>query len=513
MDVLAESYDVVIVGAGSAGATLAARLSEDPARRVLLLEAGSIERNPDADQLSNVTFALTTRDWAMQAQATPGRNLAFPQGKAAGGGSAVNAALALRPLPEDIDSWAAAGNAGWGWADLLPMLCRLEADAEGTDAVHGRTGPIPIARWQPHQWTAQQRAFHDACIEVGISAVHDHNDGVAEGVGPFPMNRRDGERVSTAIAYLEPARARPNLEVRGNALVDRVVIENGRAIGVECVNAEGRTFVAAHEIVVSAGAIHSPAILLRSGIGAAAALRSLAIKVVADHLGVGANLMEHPGAFLFVIPEPGVCDTSEVQFQLGARATAPGSTERNDLLLGMMSHWDLAATPDFRELVGADVIFALTCGVLSPRSRGSVRLASPDPAVAPEIDLNLCNDPWDVVRLVAALRIQHRVARSAAMRDRVRGFALIDEAMFATDDDSALAAYVKGVCAPWYHPSGTCRMGPANDAMAVVDNELRVHGVGNLRVVDASIMPTIPRATTNLTAIAIGERAADLLRA
>ncbi len=512
MDAAGKSYDVVIVGAGSAGATLAARLSEDPARRVLLLEAGSIERNADADQLSNVTFALTTRDWAMQAQATPGRMLAFPQGKSAGGGSAVNAALALRPLPEDIDGWAASGNAGWGWADLLPILRRLEADAEGSDSVHGRTGPIPIARWARHEWTAQQRAFHDACVEVGLASVTDHNDGVAEGVGPFPMNRRDGERISTAIAYLEPARARPNLEVRGNVLVNRVVIEDGRAIGVECAGSLGSTFVAAREVVVSAGAIHSPAVLLRSGIGAGAALRALGIEVVADRPGVGANLMEHPGAFLFVIPEAGVCDTSEVQFQLGARWTAPGSAERNDLLLGMMSHWDLASTPDFRDLVGSDVIFALTCGVLSPRSRGSVQLESVDPNVAPSIDLNLCDDPWDVARLVAALRIQHRVARSAAMRDRVRGFALIDEAMFATDDDVALAEYVKAVCAPWYHPCGTCRMGPADDAEAVVDDQLRVHGVANLRVADASIMPAIPRATTNLTAIAIGERAADLMR-
>lgn len=506
-----ETFDVIIIGAGSAGSTLAARLSQDPARRVLLVEAGAVTRDPVADQLSNVTFALTTRDWGMQAQASPGRTIAFPQGRAAGGGSAVNAALALRPLPPDIDSWASLGNPGWSWADLLPSLIRLEADAVGTDSVHGRIGPIPIVRALPEEYTAQSRAFLDGCLDAGLPEVSDHNDGIATGVGAFPMNRRDGERISTAIGYLEPAQLRANLVVRGGALVDRVVIERGHAVGVELIVDGAREIVRGGEVVVSAGAIQSPAVLMRSGIGQVSALRALGIESVADLAGVGANLMEHPGAFLFVLPEPGVCDTTEVQFQLGARTTAPGSAEPNDLLLGMMSHWDLRATPDFRDVVGADVIFALTCGVLAPRSRGSVQLASDDPTMTPRIDLNLCHDPSDVSRLVAALRLQHRIARSPSMRGRIRGYAMLDEGAFATDDDTSLADYVRNVCAPWYHPCGTCRMGPATDPYAVVDAELRVRGVENLRVVDASIVPVIPRATTNLTAIAIGERAAELL--
>jgi choline dehydrogenase len=199
-----------------------------------------------------------------------------------------------------------------------------------------------------------------------------------------------------------------------------------------------------------------------------------------------------------------------VQFQVGARITAPGSAEHNDLLLGMMSHWDLRPTPELRDAVGADVIFTLTCGVLLPRARGSVALTSADPNEAPLVDLNLGGDPEDERRLVAALRLLRDVACSEPMRDRVRGFALLDDA--AWDDDARLAAYVHAVSAPWYHPAGTVRMGPDSDAGTVVDHTLHVHGIAGLRVADLSIAPTIPRATTNLTAIAIGERAAELMR-
>jgi choline dehydrogenase len=512
---MSDTFDVIVIGAGAAGAALATRLSERPDRRVLLLEAGSAERDPVADQLANVTFAMTARDWGLTARATPARTLEFPQGKAAGGGSAVNMALALRPLPEDLDAWAAEGNPGWSWNDVLPALRRLEDDPEGAQhapAAHGTGGPIPVVRWRPDEFTAQSRAFLAGCRHAGLDEVVDHNDGTASGVGSFPMNRRDGERVSTAIGYLFPNAGRENLVVRGGVLVDRVVIDGGRATGVEVVDATGaRRVLTAGRVVVAAGAIQSPAVLMRSGIGDAAALGALGIAPVVDLPGVGRNLMEHPGAFLFVVPTEGVCDTSEVQFQLGVRTTAPGSPYRNDLLLGMMNHWDLRATPDFRDLVGADVIFALTCGVLLPKARGSVTLTSADPSAAPAIDLNLCGHPDDTARLVAALRLQHRIATSPAMRDRIAGYALIDPAAFDTDDDTALAAYVEQVCAPWYHPSGTCRMGPDPRRGAVVDAGLRVHGVDGLFVADASIMPVIPRATTNLTSIAIGERAAELL--
>ena len=501
--------DVVIVGAGAAGATLAARLSEDASRRVLLLEAGPARKDAHADLLSNVTFALTQRDWGFSAQANPTRIVPFPQGKALGGGSAVNGGLALRPLPEDMDAWEAAGNPGWGWTDMLRCLRRLEDDDCGASDIHGTGGPIPVVRWRDEEFTAQQRSFYDACRAAGLDAVADHNDGRSSGIGSFPMNRRDGVRVSTAIGYLEPAAGRPNLTVRGGVLVDRVVVRDGRAVGVEIIVDGARELIEAGEVVVSCGAIQTPPLLMRSGIGPGALLRDLGIDVHVDLAGVGANLMEHPGAFLFIVPNEGVCDIAEVQFQLGARITAPGSDQRNDLLLGMMSHWDLRPTPELRDVVGADVIFALTCGVLLPQARGRVAITSTAPDAAPFVDLNLAGHPEDERRLVAALRLMRDITRTAPMRDRVKGFALIDDA--AWDSDASLGAYVQSVSAPWYHPSGTARMGPASMEGTVVDHHLRVHGISGLRVADLSISPTIARATTNLTAIAVGERAAELL--
>ena len=482
---------------------------------MLLLEAGPAERDPAADLLTNVTFAQTASDWGLQATATPGRILDYPQGRALGGGSAVNGALAFRPLPEDLDSWAAAGNPGWAWDDLLPCLRRLEDDPLGPSDVHGTGGPIPVERYSSDELTSQQRAFHDGCVAVGLASIADHNDGVSSGVGPWPMNRRDGLRASTNLGYLRPAASRANLTVVGDALVDKVVIVDGRAVGVDAVVSGTAVRYDAGEVVVSAGSIQSPAVLWRSGIGPAAGLSRLGITVVADLPGVGANLVEHPGAFLFVVPAEGVCDPTEVQFQLGARTTAPGSPHRNDVLLGMMSHWDLRATPDFQALVGADVIFALTCGVFLPVARGSVTLTSAAADAHPVVDLNLCGDPEDVRRLVAALRLLDDVARSEPVRDRMKGYALLSDSVW--DSDDALGAYATSTCAPWYHPSGTCRMGPAADTGTagspgtVVDHLLRVHGVDGLRVADLSIAPTIPRATTNLTAIAIGERAAELM--
>lgn len=501
--------DTVIVGAGSAGAVLAARLTEDSSRQVVLIEAGSAAVDDQADLLSNVDFALTGRDWGFSASAVPGRALPFPQGKAAGGGSAVNAALALRPLPGDIDAWRDAGNPGWGWVELEPCLRRLEDDP--LDApVHGRGGPIPIARYRAAEYTAQQRAFLDGCLAMDLDEIADHNDGAASGVGAFPMNRRDGRRVSTNLAYLQPVLGRANLDVRDRTLAESIAIERGRVRGVHCIRDGTRELVECGEVIVCSGAIQSPALLLRSGVGPGDELHALGIDVRVDNPAVGANLMEHPGAFLFVVPRAGVCDTSEVQFQLCARTTAAGSGDRNDVLLGMMSHWDLRPNPEFRSLIGADVIFSLTCGVLAPRARGEVRLASADPTATPRIELNLCGDPWDLERLIGALKFQYGVLQSAPMRDGYERLAFIDEAALRSGDDEAIGAYVMATCAPWYHPSGTCRMAPAASG-GVVDHELRVYGVDGLRVADASIMPVIPRATTNLTAIAIGERAAELL--
>ena len=507
------AYDVVVIGAGSAGSVLASRLTEDPSCSVCVLEAGRVAVDAEADRLANITFAMTMRDWGFQADAGGGRVLPYPQGKAAGGGSAVNGGVALRGVPADYDGWAALGNPSWSWEQLLPSFVRLEDDRnagrDAGDEVHGHGGPIPIVRWQPDELVPQQQAFRGACQELGMAWSDDLNHPLSTGVGSWPMNRVDGVRFSTALGYLEPARHRPNLTVEGDAHVVRVVFDGTRALGVE-VERDGRVErIDAGEVLLCAGAVNSAAVLWRSGVGPAAQLAALGIPVVVDR-PVGSNLMEHVGSFLFVLPEPDVCDPSEVQFQLGARYTARGSSDWNDMQLSMMNYWDLDATPELEAAVGASMIFSVTCGVQTPRARGRVWLTSADHRVAPSIDLNLLGDAHDVELLVEGLRTCRAVLGTEAMRSRWRGIAMLSEADF--DDDEALARYARATSVPWYHPSGTARMGPSSDDGAVVDDQLRVHGVEGLRVVDASVIPVIPRANTNLTCIAIGERASDLIR-
>jgi choline dehydrogenase len=479
---------------------------------VLVLEAGpSGPLDSDADLLSNVSFALTGRDWGLRARVTGERALDYPQGKFLGGGSSVNGALAFRGSPGDYDGWAAPGNPRWSWNEMLPCFRRLEHDLDfGTDhGVHGDSGPVPVVRWGRDELLPIQEAFADACMTTGIPWVADHNHPDSTGIGPLPMNRAEGRRMSTALAYLAPARGRPNLTVRGNVQVDRVRIEHGRATGVVVARDGDVEVVEAGEVIVSAGAIHSPAILWRSGIGPARDLQQLGIGCVVDNASVGTNLMDHPGLFHFLLPGRRAPDLAAPQFQVGARWSSDTGGVDNDLLLSMMNFWDLSSSPDFQALVGAPVVVVLTCGVHEPRSRGRVALTSADPSAPPSIDLNLLDEPADVARLLEGVRRCRDFARSEAMKDFVGRSAVLDDADF--DDDVALERYARDFVAPWYHASGTCRMGPSSHGDTVVDDRLRVHGIDGLRVVDASVMPTIVRAPTNLTVIAIAEHAAEII--
>jgi choline dehydrogenase len=478
-----------------------------------VLEAGpAAPLDSDADLLSNVNFALTERDWGMRARVTGDRVLDYPQGKFLGGGSSVNGALAFRGSPADYDGWAAQGNPQWSWNHMLPCFRRLEHDLDfGADhAVHGDRGPVPIVRWGRDELLPVQEAFVDACVSMGIPWVSDHNHPDSTGIGPLPMNRAEGRRMSTALAYLAPALARPNLTVRGSTQVDRVRIEHGRATGVVVAQDGDVDVVDAGEVILSSGAIQGPAVLWRSGIGPAADLQRLGIGCVVDNAAVGANLMEHPGLFHFLLPGRVPPDVTAAQFQVGARASSDRGGVDNDLLLSMMNFWDLTSSPDFQAIVGAPVVVVLTCGVHEPRSRGRVVPSSSDPAALPNIDLNLLDEPADLERLLEGVRRCHDLARCEAMKDFVGGSAVLDDADF--DDDVALERYARAFVAPWYHASGTCRMGPAARADTVVDEGLRVHGIDGLRVVDASVMPTIVRAPTNLTVMAIAEHAAEIIK-
>ncbi len=477
---------------------------------MLVIESGGDgPLDTDAEDLGNINFALTARDWGMRATVSTGRELDYPQGRFIGGGSSVNGGLALRGVPADYDGWAALGNPSWSWDRLLPCFQRMEHDQQyGATAVHGGAGPIPVTRYLVDELVPIQEAFRDGCAQVGFGWVDDQNAPGATGVGPLTMNRVGRRRISAAIGYLQPALDRPNLTVWGSSTVARVRIAGGRAIGVDVIRDGHLEAVDGGEVIVSSGSIHSPATLWRSGIGPGPALRALGIEVVLDNPAVGANLHDHPGIFLFALPVEGAPGPYDPQYQLAVRYSSTTGARRDDMLLSMMNVFDLTTSPDFAAVVGAPEARVVTCGVHDPESRGCVTPVSSDPTAAPRIELNLLGEQADVVRLVDGLRTCREVLESAAMRPFAGPIAMLTEADF--DDDEKLAAYVRSIVAGWYHPVGTCAMGPASSGVAVVDDHLGVHGVEGLRVVDASVMPRICRAPTNLTTMAIAERAVEL---
>ncbi len=524
-----DSYDVVIVGAGSAGCVLANRLSAHPGLRVALLEAGGRDSYPWIHVPVGYfkTMHNPRTDWCYKTEPDPnlnGRALDWPRGKVLGGSSSINGLLYVRGQPRDFDTWRQLGNPGWSWQDVLPYFKRSEDQERGPDEFHGVGGPLAVSNMRVRRDVCD--AFIRGAEEIGIPAIHDYNGEQQEGAAYFQLTARNGLRCSTAVAFLKPARSRPNLHVITDAHVERVHLEGRRAVGVDYYRAgERRRALAAKEVILSAGAIGSRQLLQLSGIGPAELLQGLQIPCVHHLPGVGRNLQDHLQVrCVYRSKRPTLNDevnnplrkmligVEYVLFRsgpmsMGASQVAAFCRSRPELdAPDLQFHFQPLSADKPGEGLHRFSAFTASVCQLRPESRGHIELKSPDPYAYPAIHPNYLDTHTDRQAAVNGIKLTRRICATGAMQPFVAAEMLPGPQV---QGDEALLAAAREISQTIYHPVGTCKMG--SDGQAVVDARLRVHGVAALRVADASIMPTITSGNTNAPTIMIAEKAADLV--
>lgn len=497
-----QSYDVIVIGGGSAGAAAAARLSEDPKRQVLLLEAGP-DPMPIPDSVadgSQEVRAILESPYVMIYPAirpADGSTYYKVSGRIMGGGSSVNAMAVVRPTKHDLDTWEALGNPGWSYDDCLPVLKRIESDQDyGDDPIHGTEGPLYVKR--PYRLDMEPsepvRAFIDRAVEMGMDMCPDLNVPDPLGVCGSAYNIKDGVRQSTTVAYLDPARGRPNLHIIAEAIVLSLSVADAHVDGVVYEKDGQAHSVSARRVVLSAGAYHSPQVLMLSGIGPTNELESLGITVTHPLEGVGENYQDHATVQM----------TYEGRSDFHADWVVPRFRlmYKSDPSLGC-GNFHLFMRPPI-DVEGLDRMMPVSANLLEQRARGRVYLTSADPHALPELEEKMLTDPEDIEAMVSAMRFLHELVSDESMHAYYGD-------LLSPSPDEDWAEYAKTTHGTYQHGAGTCMMGPASDPMAVVDATLKVYGIDNLYVADASVMPVVSHGNTNITAIMIGERVSDFI--